>query len=97
MRCEMRVGTAEFKSKCEWMRRKPGVASVEYTKTNQSSELPPAYPQEHSRFEIHKHLGIAVVEIAENLGVNFSTLYREIRRHRQRYGGKTPLPPRNRL
>ena len=43
-------------------------------------------PQQRTQFQIHKQLGLAVVEIAEILGVHFSTLYREIRRNRQRDG-----------
>jgi IS30 family transposase len=43
-------------------------------------------PQQRTQFQISKQLGLAVVEIAEILGVHFSTLYREIQRNRQRDG-----------
>ena len=42
--------------------------------------------QQRTQFQIHKQLGLAIVEIAEILGVHFSTLYREIQRNRQRGG-----------
>ena len=43
-------------------------------------------PQQRSQFQTHKQLGLAVVEIAEILGVHFSTLVREIRRNWQHDG-----------
>ena len=42
---ELLMFRAKFKSKCEWMRRKPGIASIEgISTTTPSSELLPAYP-----------------------------------------------------
>lgn len=42
--------------------------------------------QQRTRFEILKQLGTRIVEIAQELGVHFSTLYRENRRNRQKTG-----------
>lgn len=42
--------------------------------------------QQRTRFEILKHLGTRIVEIAQDLGVHFSTLYRENRRNQRQSG-----------
>jgi transposase, IS30 family len=42
--------------------------------------------QQRTRFEILKKLGTRIVEISHDLGVHFSTLYRENRRNREKTG-----------
>ncbi len=42
--------------------------------------------QQRTRFEILKTLGTRIVEISKELGVHFSTLYRENRRNREKTG-----------